>query len=92
MSVRPFLVAATALALASFAASAEAKPCRDAVGHFTACPVAKPAPAAQRCRSAAGRFTACPSATVVARCRDGSMSRSAHRAGSCSGHGGLAGL
>jgi len=31
-----------------------------------------------------------PAGAVTARCRDGSMSRSQHRSGSCSRHGGVA--
>lgn len=111
------LAAAAAILTLAGAASADAAACRDAKGHFAACP----APAAkvttvERCRSAHGTFTSCsasaavaraprvaPAATaaavnsvavapgaVSARCKDGTLSHSLHRSGSCSGHGGVA--
>jgi hypothetical protein len=99
--------AAAAAVLLMFAGAAQAKPCRDAAGKFTACPTAPVSAANGRCRAANGQFTACPapaaraatgaavntaavaSAGATARCRDGSMSFSQHRAGTCAGHGGV---
>jgi hypothetical protein len=132
---------ALALAFVLGGAGAQAKPCRDATGHFVACPApAAAAPAAQRCRNAAGHFVKCPApgataatpnlaparptppqaratrvsppaaparpagaagmntstvapaapGTVTARCRDGTVSHSQHRSGTCSRHGGVA--
>jgi len=104
-----------ALALGLTAGAANAKSCRDAAGHFAACPA--PVAATTRCRAANGAFAKCPApalapkaaartagaaarnatavaplpaGAVTARCRDGSMSRSQHRSGSCSRHGGVA--
>ena len=57
-----------ALAAALLAAGvANAKPCRDAKGHFTACPTPVAAQA-QRCRDAKGAFAKCsaPGARPVA--------------------------
>jgi len=113
------LVIPTALALVLMAGAANAKSCRDAAGHFAACPAPASAPVAAtaRCRAANGAFAKCPApvappmasvrtagaaarnatavaplpaGAVTARCRDGSMSRSQHRSGSCSRHGGVA--
>lgn len=118
-------LAAASLALA--ATAADAKTCRDAAGHFAACPA--PAPAKGPCRDAAGHFAKCgraPAATAAApplrnggllgmarsapaasaagrpasatapagaptaRCKDGSLSYSQHRSGTCAGHHGVA--
>lgn len=123
------VAAALGLSLGLAATAAQAKTCRDAAGHFAACPAA-PAKA-ERCRDASGHFAKCgmapaprttasnggglldmlrrrtqaaPSATAAgrpasatvpagpatARCRDGSLSHSQHRSGTCAGHGGVA--
>lgn len=39
--------------------SLAANRCRDAKGHFIACPPAKPAPATGKCRNAKGHFVKC---------------------------------
>lgn len=52
-----FMLAATA-ALVLFAGQAQAAPCRDSAGKFTACPSA-PAPSGQRCRTPNGAFAKC---------------------------------
>ena len=121
------LVAAAGMALA--ATSADAKACRDAAGHFAACPThAAPAPEKGVCRDAAGHFAKCgapaataaappqrnggqlgmarsapaatsaarpasataPAGSPTARCKDGSLSYSKHRSGTCAGHHGVA--
>lgn len=141
--------AAAGAAVLMLAGSAQAKPCRDAQGHFAACPgKAAKAPAATsaavnasarspaaatartRCRDAAGHFASCQAAAApapspaarpsilsrvlraptgtaantaatapaspaaagaaTARCRDGSLSYSQHRSGTCAGHKGVA--
>ncbi|HSV02642.1 MAG TPA: DUF3761 domain-containing protein [Phenylobacterium sp.] len=101
--------AVNASARPGMAATAQAR-CRDAQGHFVSCAaVAAPAPrAAARARpSVLSRITRAPTGTAVntaaaapaapaapgaatARCRDGSLSYSRHRSGSCAGHGGVA--
>ena len=116
-------VLAAVCGLTFAAAQAQAAPCRNAKGHFVACPAPAPAKTAERCRDAQGHFASCaavgsakntasvaPPAAVAprastgtaantstvapgkatARCRDGSMSYSQHRSGSCSRHGGVA--
>jgi hypothetical protein len=69
------------------------KACRDAAGHFAKCP-APMAAAAPAARSAvtAGRpaSTTAPAGAAPARCKDGSLSYSQHRSGTCAGHGGVA--
>ena len=139
MHIRAPLALAAALGLAVSAVQAQAAPCRDAKGHFTACPAPAPAKTAQRCRDAKGHFASCaavgsamntataapapapspmarqaaaPRTTMApaprastgaaantaavapgqatARCRDGTLSYSQHRSGSCSRHGGVA--
>jgi hypothetical protein len=49
------LVAVATLATPSLAANR----CRNAKGHFIACPPAKPAPATGKCRNAKGHFAKC---------------------------------
>lgn len=69
------------------AAEARAPQCRDGRGHFTRCPPAT-APAA---RPAPARANPAPSHNgATAKCRDNSLSYSAHRQGTCSHHGGVA--
>ena len=55
-------------------------------------PAAAPAPSAARAAATAGRPAAAtvPTGTASARCRDGSLSFSQHRSGTCAGHGGVA--
>jgi len=63
MSRTVTLLSALALLVGSGAA-AEAAACRDAAGHFTACPAPKTVTATStttRCRSPAGQFIKCPS-------------------------------
>jgi hypothetical protein len=69
------------------------KACRDAAGHFAKCPAPTVA-AAPAARSAitAGRpaSAVAPAGAASARCKDGSLSYSQHRSGTCAGHGGVA--
>ncbi|MFI4966466.1 MAG: hypothetical protein ACHP9T_13995 [Caulobacterales bacterium] len=67
MSQRSNLVAlATGLLLFATAGQAGAAACRDAKGHFTACPAPVAKAAAERCRSAAGKFVSCSAMSAVA--------------------------
>ena len=63
------LLAATAAGLLTLASgAASAAPCRDAAGHFTACPKPAKAAKAERCRGSNGAFVSCnaPSAMSAA--------------------------
>jgi hypothetical protein len=75
------------------AAPVAQKGCRDAGGRFAKCPAptAVAAPAA-RSAAAAGRPAAAtaPAGAATARCKDGSLSYSRRRSGTCAGHGGVA--
>jgi len=73
--------------------------CRSANGAFTSCAAsatvataparASRAPVAAATGAAVNSVAVAPGA-VTARCKDGTLSRSLHRSGSCSGHGGVA--
>jgi hypothetical protein len=71
------------------AATAQAGRCRSATGQFTKCPA--PAATVARTGTAANTAAIVPApGTATARCRDGSMSASRHRSGTCASHGGVA--
>jgi hypothetical protein len=68
-------------------AAAQAARCRSATGQFMKCP----APTAARTGAAVNTAAVVPATgAATARCRDGSMSASRHRSGTCAGHGGVA--
>jgi hypothetical protein len=88
---------------AAAAAKTKGDRCRDAKGHFTACgaataaaaPAAIPAPAprasmARAPTGAAANTAAVAPGAATARCKDGTLSYSKHRSGTCAGHGGVA--
>jgi hypothetical protein len=93
------LILASALLLGGSAASAKDTKCRDAKGHFTTCP--KPAPAAAthvkvthtavvHREVATHTSAAAVTGKPTAKCKDGSLSYSKTRSGTCSHHGGVA--
>ena len=87
------LLLASAALLGGSAVSAKTAPCHDAKGHFTKCPPAA-TPTTVTHTTVVHRVThatvATPAGKPTAKCKDGTMSYSKHRSGTCSGHGGVA--
>jgi hypothetical protein len=74
--MKKLILAIATLAFIAFPATAKEAPCRDAKGHFAKCPPkTDPAPATNG---------------ATAKCKDGTLSYSAHHSGTCSHHGGVA--
>jgi len=96
------LILASTVLLAGSAASAKDTKCRDAKGHFIKCPPAAAHAATVTHTSVLHRLTthtttathappaATPAGKPMAKCKDGSMSYSKTRSGTCSHHGGVA--
>lgn len=87
------LILASAALFSSSAAYAKTAPCHDAKGHFTKCPPAV-AHTTVTHTTVVHRVThatvAASAGRPTAKCKDGSLSYSAHRSGTCSHHGGVA--